>query len=75
MNKDLNEKFSGKDLALSQMIARAALRTGRSLNNAEGDKLMRLVGLIGLLNQAQALVGRDNKMARRLLEKANTQNA
>ena len=74
-NEKMNEKLQGKDLAISQMIARATLRTGRLLNTSTGDSLMKAVGLIGLLNQAQLLVGKDNKMARRLLEKANTQNA
>jgi hypothetical protein len=71
----MTDKLDAKDLSLSLLIARASLRHGRKLSTETGDSLNKSVGALAILNQAQMLVGIDNKMARRLLEKANSQQS
>lgn len=66
------QKLDGKETTLSQLIARTTLKFGRKLSTEEGDDLTRIVGALALLTQAQELVTKDTKMARRLLEKANS---
>ena len=68
----MSEKLDQKEKALSLQIARTALRKGRELDELEGDDLMNVIGAMTLLNHAQMVVGVDIKMARRLLDKANS---
>ena len=67
------KNLTQQDKSLADLIGRTALRVARTLPSSEGDELTRVVGRLALLNQAQMLVGVDNKMARRLKEKADSQ--
>lgn len=63
--------MEAKDLALSQIVSRTTLRIARRISaSSDVENLARLNAALIILNQAQILVGRDNKMAKRMVDKA-----